>query len=520
MSAFVYLYDDSGVWKAMRSIRGESHGKTVATVGMRKPDWDGGIVPIQENQNPIRPYLKRTLFFILSLLAFILVYTLLPQSVAYEPRVTLAIGTSAVFLWVLEPIPFSMTAILVLIGLPVSGAVSVDLVLSGFASPAIFLIVAGMMLAVGLDQTSLGKRIAYQLLYWLGNKRGGILAGIILIPQVMAIFIPAAAVRTTMLLPIVFSVLSILNIGKGDVRGKQLLMGAAIGCNVSGTAILPAAIGNVITVDLINYYLNEHITYMEWLVLSLPIWLILIPVSWWVLYRTFPVKVDAPTELREEIKRMITNLGPISIHEKRTLFILTLVFLMWSMEGIHGWPPVIPAFIGVVLMAFPGIKIADWDKLVDIKFGPILLLGVTLSLGRALYETGAVKHISQWLENEYTLYLFSNPALAVLTVAVLTQLIHKVTSNVSTAVIATVPVIISLAAHSGQSSALLLGFISGMTCLFGFLIVVETIPNVLVQQTGWVTQRDFLKPGIWLTFITTGLTYLMALTWWPWLGYM
>jgi solute carrier family 13 (sodium-dependent dicarboxylate transporter), member 2/3/5 len=493
-------------------------GNDMTTVGI--PQFEKDEVPVISKKQRLWHTLKRPLFFSISFFAFIIIYTQLAGSVAYAPRVTLAITAAAITLWVLEPIPFSMTAILILILLPVSGAASVDHVLAGFASPAVFLIMAGMMLANGVEQTSLGKRMAYQLLYWFGEKRGGTLAGVILIPQIMAFFIPATAVRTTMLLPIVFSVISLLGLKKGDMLAKQLMMGVAVGGNISGTAVLPAAIGNVLTVDLINYYLKQHITYLDWLVLSLPIWLIMIPVSWWVLYRTFPVKEGITKGLREEMKKKIAELGPIKSQEKRTLLILVLVFVMWAMEGIHGLPPVIPTLIGVILMAWPVIKIAKWEDLINIKLGTLILLGVTLSLGRTLNDTGAVNYISKWIENDFTLYLFSKPALAVLTVAILTQLIHKVTSNVSTAVIATVPVVIALASQAGQSSSLLLAYVTGVTCLFGFSLIVETIPNVLAQETGYISQHDFFKPGLWLTLITTGFTYLMALTWWSWLGYM
>ncbi|EMT53200.1 DASS family sodium-coupled anion symporter [Brevibacillus borstelensis] len=466
-----------------------------------------------------RKALRKLLWFALSVLAFVLVYFGLEAYMDYGARVTLAITLAVIVLWVLEPIPFSMTAVLVLFLLPISGAVSTDLILSGFASPAIFLIVAGMMIASGVEQTPLGKRLAYQLLYWFGEKKGGVLAGIILVPQVMAFFIPAAAVRTAMLLPIVFSITSILGVKAGDVRGKKLMMGVVIGCGISGTAVLPAALGNVITVDLINTYLQTHVTYTDWLVLALPMWLIMIPASWWVLYRSFPVKEPMPSGLKEKMKELIAELGPVSSREKRLMGILAGVCVLWALEGVHGWPPVIPALIGAVLMAWPGIKVADWEKILDVKFAPLVMLGVTLSLGRALYETGVTGYLSKWMESDLTLYLFSNPALAVLTVAVLTQLIHKVTSNVSTAVIATVPVVMALAAHSPDSPALLLAFVAGLTSLYGFILVVETIPGVMVHGTGWVTQQDFFVPGFWLTLVTTGLTFLMALTWWKWLGY-
>ncbi|QQE73619.1 SLC13 family permease [Brevibacillus composti] len=463
--------------------------------------------------------LKKPLWFAISALLFALVFFGLQGYMEYEARVTLAITLAVIVLWVLEPIPFSMTAVLVLFLLPMSGAVSTDLILSGFASPAIFLIVAGMMIASAVEQTPLGQRLAYQLLYWLGEKKGGVLAGIILIPQVMAFFIPAAAVRTAMLLPIVFSIAAILGVQAGDVRGKKLMMGVVVGCGVSGTAVLPAAIGNVITVDLINTYLHTHVTYVDWLVLALPMWILLLPACWWILYRSFPVSEPMPSGLKEKMRELIAELGPISSREKRLMAILAGVCLMWAMEGVHGWPPVIPALIGAVLMGWPGIKVADWNRILDVKFAPLVMLGVTLSLGRALYETGVTDYLSRWMENDLTLSLFSNPALAVLTVAVLTQLIHKVTSNVSTAVIATVPVVVALAAHAPNAPALLLAFVAGLTCLYGFILVVETIPGVMVHGTGWVTQQDFFLPGFWLTLVTTGLTYLMALTWWKWLGY-
>jgi sodium-dependent dicarboxylate transporter 2/3/5 len=461
-----------------------------------------------------------TFSFGVSLIVFALLFWGLEGYMEYKPRVTLAITLGVIVLWVLEPIPFSMTAILVLFLLPISGAVSTEQVLSGFASPAIFLIVAGMMIASAVEQTSLGKRLAYQLLYWLGEKKGGVLAGILLIPQVMAFFIPAAAVRTAMVLPIVFSIASILGLKSGDTMAKQLMLAVVVGCGISGTAILPAAIGNVITVDLINTYLQQHITYVDWLVLAFPMWLLLIPASWWVLYRCFPVQAEAPLGLKLQMKALIAEMGPITPQEKRLLAILVVVCLLWALEGIHGWPPVIPALIGAVLMAWPGMKVTNWERIVEIPFSPLIMLGVTLSLGHALYETGVIAYLSRWVENDFTLYLFSHPVLAVLAVTILTQLVHKVTSNVSTAVIATVPVVIALSSHADQSPVLLLAVVAGITCLFGFLLVVETIPGVMVHGTGWLTQHDFIKPGFWLTVVTTAVTCLMSVTWWSWLGYM
>jgi len=71
-----------------------------------------------------------------------------------------------------------------------------------------------------------------------------------------------------------------------------------------------------------------------------------------------------------------------------------------------------------------------------------------------------------------------------------------------------------------ESPVFILGFVTGINCLFGFILVVETIPNIQAYSTGYLTQRDFIKPEIILSIATILLSYLFALTWWNWLGYL
>ncbi|MCM3589785.1 hypothetical protein M4D58_03980 [Brevibacillus borstelensis] len=67
-----------------------------------------------------RKALRKLFWFALSVLAFVLVYFGLEAYMDYGARVTLAITLAVIVLWVLEPIPFSMTAVLVLFLLPIS----------------------------------------------------------------------------------------------------------------------------------------------------------------------------------------------------------------------------------------------------------------------------------------------------------------------------------------------------------------------------------------------------------------
>lgn len=441
------------------------------------------------------------------------------HDVAYTARVTMAITAGALALWILEPIPFAMTSMLVIAVLPMAKAVSLDTMLSGFGAPAVFLAVAGMMMAKGVEETSLGKRVAFFLLSRLGNRKGGILAGVILVPQVLSFFIPAAAVRTTMFLPIAVSILSLLNISKEHPMARQLMMGVAIGCGISGVGVLPAAIGNLITVDIIQMYLQQEVTYVDWLLVAGPLWLLLIVAAWITLQVTMPAHMKTPADLRQQVQAQLAELGPLTAADKRAMAILVLTMLLWVFQPLHGWPLVIPAIVAVILMALPKIGIADWVKLVKVDFGTILLLGSTLSLGRALMESGAIEVMLHQIQHPVVERLFMQPLLAVLAVAVLTQLVHKVTTNVSTAVICIVPIVIAIAQDVG-ASAYMLAIVAGITSLLGFVFVVETIPSVIVQQAGYMTQKELLCPGLVLTIVSVVLTVLVAMTWWMWLGYL
>jgi len=44
------------------------------------------------------------------------------------------------------------------------------------------------------------------------------------------------------------------------------------------------------------------------------------------------------------------------------------------------------------------------------------------------------------------------------------------------------------------------------------------MPNIIVHSTGQIKQQSFLLPGFYMTLIMTGVTVIVALTWWQWLG--
>ena len=473
----------------------------------------------KEISNPLLSPVKTVIIFILTIAIFVILYIYLPDTFSYEAKIMTAIVTAGITFWAFEPIPIGHTALIVLLLMLLFNVSDLDTIFSGFSSPAIYLIVGGMMLAKAVNETPLARRITYKVLYKWGGSAKGLLGSVIMIMQLQAFFIPATAVRTTLMLPISTMIIKTIGAEPGSNLRKMIMLGVAFGGNISGTAVMTAAIGNILTVELLNSYADIKITYFQWFLYTFPLWLILIPSIWIMLLKVFPLEAEERSfpMIKEEMDVKLKELGPVQTSEIRCLVILVFIVGLWLSEPLHGLHPSIPALIGVTLMTLPAIGCASWEKVVAINYNTVLLISVTLSMGYVLVDSGAINTISIYLSLQWVLSLIKNPLLGVVFIAVLTQLFHKMISNVSTAVVTFVPLVISISSKA-EVDSMILSFTAGLTSLYGFILIVETMPNLLAHSTGMISQRDFLKPGLYATIISTIVIIILASTWWKLLG--
>ncbi|MEH7333613.1 DASS family sodium-coupled anion symporter [Neobacillus drentensis] len=484
---------------------------------MAFPNTRVSVVTKQKQKS--HPEVKKIIILLVGILLMAGVYFILPANYTGSARIMLAFLVLSVFYWTFEPIPIGLTAVILLILMLVFGVVTTDVVYSGFASPAVFLIIGGMMLAKGVNDTTLTKRIAYVFLSKWGGTAKGLLGSILIIPQIQSFFIPAAAVRATLMLPVATMALDTIGKKAKGNLGKMILLGVAFGGTVSGTAVMTAAIGNILTVELLKEFVGIKITYIQWFSYTFPIWLIMIPVVWFTLLKRFPLTEEEKQfpHVKEELEQKLEELGKLNIKEKKCLAILFMIVALWFTEPLHGLHPSVPALIGVVLMGLPGIGCTKWDNLVKINFDTVLLMGVTLSLGYAFNKSGAAKLVGDSLSSDWILYFLHSPIVAVVTILVITHILHLAVANVSTAVVTLVPIFIGLSAKAGADPVLIC-LTASIACLHGYILVVEATPNIIVHSSGRIEQKEFLIPGILLTVFMSIVVLLTAITWWNWLG--
>jgi anion transporter len=463
--------------------------------------------------------IKKLASIALAAALFLLLFYGLPDAFSHQAKLMTGIIVAGVVLWALEPVPIGLTALIILLAMLILKVGDAGVVFSGFASPATYLIVGGMMLAIAVNETSLIKRMTYWILKRWGGHAKGLLGSIIIIQQIQAFFIPSTAVRSALILPVSSMIIETTKAGPGSNLRKMIMLGVAFGGIISGTSVMTAAIGNILTVELLDRFAGIQITYFQWFYYTLPLWIILVPSIWLMLLKVFPLPEEQQffPEIQEEMASKMAALGPVSAPEIRSLLILLFIVVLWLSEPLHGMHPSLPALIGVVLMTLPKIGVAEWDKVVRINYNTVLVISITLSMGYAFADTGAAETISNYLSVGWFAGMLKNPLLSVIVVILLAQVFHKLISNVATAVVILVPILISVA-QKGDIDPLVIGFTTGLTCLFGFMLIVESMPNLLAHSTGMITQKDFLKPGFYATIISVIATILVASTWWQWIG--
>lgn len=79
--------------------------------------------------------------------------------------------------WVTEAIPISATSLLPIVVVPPTGAVDVAAATAPYADPVVFLLLAGFLLALGIDRWDLHRRIALAIVGVVGIRSNRLLLG-------------------------------------------------------------------------------------------------------------------------------------------------------------------------------------------------------------------------------------------------------------------------------------------------------------------------------------------------------
>ncbi|MFP4136003.1 MAG: SLC13 family permease [Candidatus Acetothermia bacterium] len=451
-------------------------------------------------------------------LAFFTLILLLPLEIhSPEAKRTLAIAVLMATWWVSEALPIAAVSLLPLVLFPAFGIMDSGDVASQYGHRLVFLFMAGFLIAVAMQKWGLHRRIALYIIRGIGTGPRRLILGFMVASGFLSMWISNTA-TAMMMATVGLAVVSFVknaNKEKEESKGKletnfgvALMLGIAYACNIGGMGTIIGTPPNALLAAFMENNLGQNISFLNWMIVGIPVVIILLPVSWWYLTSvSSPIHMESIPGGDDLIEERLQKLGPMGKGERRVLVVFALTAFLWIIRSFL-ISPLLPmvgdATIGiamaVLLFMIPinldqGEFALDWEWAVKIPWGTLILFGGGLALAKGIEESGLATWLAGGLDWFTHLPLFLFLLLVIGLMVALTQL----TSNTGTAAMM-LPVLVPLA--SAMEIEFLVLAVPAILGISGaFMLPVATPPNAIVFGTGHVTIPQMVKNGFGLNII-------------------
>jgi sodium-dependent dicarboxylate transporter 2/3/5 len=453
---------------------------------------------------------NRDIFFIILAFSILAIFYLAPNpdNLTHEGQVMIGILIMAAILWITEPIPLAVTGLLIMIMQPILHVLTPTEVFSSFGNQAVFFLIGAFIIAAAIEKHGLHRRIALRFLSQFDENPRMFTLGIMVSCAFLSFVMPEHGVAA-LFLPIVASILIAMKVvPKQSNFGKISMLAVAYGCSIGSLGTLIGGARNPLTVGILSEELGITVTFIDWMIYSMPIVIISLPLVWIVLQFSFPIELKDITSAKKEIKNQVLKAGRISRKEMLVLFILALTVFMWVFfsHSVYFGLAVIAIF-GAFLLFLTGC--INWKDVENrVPWGIILLYGGAITLGIGIQQTGA----GEWIANQLFQSAGINIYFVIITIIILTVLLTNIMSNIG-AVALLLPIGIAVAPELNVNPL----FISMLIALSGglaFMLVISTPGNAITYSSGYFSTRDLFKAGVLANIICIVIVFTVAVVYW------
>lgn len=438
-----------------------------------------------------------------------------PMPLSHPQAQTLGIVLLTLGLWATSIVPNFLAALIFFAVTLILNLAPANLVFSGFASAAVWLIVSGFVIGSAINLSGLGDRLAAAVAPVLTGSYFRLIGGLMLVSMLLGFLMPSSVGRAVALVPVGMALADRCGFGPGSNGRVGIAIVLAIGCNMPSFAILPSNIPNMVLSGAAETIYGVHFGYLDYLLLHYPI-LGIVKSALIVLLvlKLFPAEVIVtPAIAAPEPARKPAN--PTA--ERRVAVILLLTLALWATDSLHG---INPAWIGLataVVLLLPKIGIVPPKTFKDsADFGTLLFVAGALALGALVNASGLGTMIGQilqeWLPLEEGRGAVNFLSLAFMSFAA--SLFATVPS--APAVLTPIAKDLASATGFGLDAVLMTQVIGFSTVLFPY----QVAPLVVAMQLSGEKLGHILRILVPLAILTLLVLMPLDYLWWRLLGWL
>ena len=427
-----------------------------------------------------------------------------PQGLSSEGHRALAVFVFTGSLLALEPVSLPIAALMVPVAQVALGVATTPQAFETFSRPVVFLILASLFLAEALRKHGLTRRLALATIVASGGGTKLLLLGLMGIAAGFSMWVENTA-TAAVLIPVALTISKQVPDPK-KARGflVLLVLGIAYGASLGGMTTIMGAASNAVASGFLAQI--RPWSFVDWMIFGLPAFLLIFPLTWWVLSKMVPVAVKQ-LDL-DPARKQIEKIGPMSRAEREILLTMAVAAFFWVsgsfIEPALGLPATLlsAAMVAVIAVAYLAIRnIIDWEDVKGVSWGIFLIIGAGLSLGETLSRTGA----TDWFASLITPLVKGPPLfLSLLLMVFLSALLTNIMNNTTIAAVF-VPILISMAETDPAFNAVQLVLPVTLATTFGYSLPSASGRMALIAASGIVDRGEMMRYGLVLTVLSSAV---------------
>ena len=482
---------------------------------------------------------NKWIYGLLAILLAIASYFLVPAAAHPNAPIMAAIVVVMAVFWIFEIVPIAITSLFPIFLFPLFGILETKATALFYGKEIIFLFLGGFMLAQGIQNSNLHKRIALHIVKVIGSKPASLILGFMVATAVLSMWISNTA-SVMVMMPIGLSIIEEIKEVKNAKKfvskfAVALMLGIAYSADIGGMATLIGTPPNLVFMEMYHDLFPKlpKIGFSQWMLMGLPISIIFLFFGWLlmtkIIFRMPKIKIFNSEHV---IKDLIKELGTFRRDELASGLIFLLAAILWVTGSditlsesftIHGWRSLLglemvsDASIAVAtsLLLFmipskdrPKEMLLTWSKARELPWGILLLFGGGFAIAGGFNSSGLSTIIGNLIAN----IGIDLPVVIVIIICLVLTFLTEITSNTATTNLV-LPILAKASAVLGLDPRILM-IPATLSASCAFMMPIASPTQAIVFGSGHVKIKQMIRAGILFNFlgiiIVTGMFFLLA----------
>ena len=420
----------------------------------------------------------------------------------------------------IQPLPGAALVIISLTLFVLVGGLPVNRVLSGFASPSVWLVLAAMLMSRALRDTGLSRRIALIFVRLFGRTTLGVSYSLVMSDVTLAAGIPSITARSGgIVLPIARSIAELYESTPGPTArllGTFLMAALYQGSAVACAMFLTGQASNVLVAGLSAKLTGVTITWSSWFMAGLLPGLVSCITVPYVVMRMLPPAIRRTPAAAEFARAELAAMGSIGRREAIALAVFVTLCGLWITSGWHGLDVTIVAMAAIGILFITDVL--SWDTALreHSAWDVFVWYGGLLTMGEVLNETGSTAAFAAWVGGSFAGLNWYAVLLATL---VIYFYAHYAFASITAHALAMFPPFVVMLIGLGTPAPLAVYSLACMANLTAGLTHYGTTTAPIVFAERYVSFADWWRVGFVVSVINLAIWLTVGFAWWKFLGF-